>query len=196
VLAKELLGTTVKRQGVLAGTLTIHADRGSSMISKSVAFLLADLGVTKTHSRPHVSNDNPFSEAAFKTLKYRPGFPERFGCIEDARSHCDAFFTWYNNDHHHGGLAMLTPHDVHLGLADQTTAQRATVLAAAYAAHPERFVRGAPVLHTPPREVWINPPPGRGTTTPASLLAPAVSAAPIAVGSSEVRGLGEAAASG
>ena len=193
-LANELLGTTCERQGILPGALTIHADRGTSMTSKPVALLLADLGVTKTHSRPHVSNDNPFSEAHFKTLKYRPGFPERFGAIEDARSHCGAFFTWYNNDHHHSGLAMLTPHDVHHRLADERTAQRATVLAAAYGAHPERFVRGAPVLHTPPREVWINPPPGRGATSPTlpSATPPALGAAE-AGGGDEVQGLGGAA---
>jgi putative transposase len=193
-LANELLGTTCERQGIARGALTIHADRGSSMTSKPVALLLADLGVTKTHSRPHVSNDNPFSEAHFKTLKYRSGFPERFGAIEDARSHCGDFFTWYNNDHHHGGLAMLTPHDVHHGLADTRTAQRAIVLAAAYGAHPERFVRGAPVLHTPPREVWINPPTKRGATTPAL---PSETPAPLGAadggGGAEVRGLGGAA---
>jgi putative transposase len=182
-LANELLGTTCERQGIAPGALTIHADRGTSMTSKPVALLLADLGVTKTHSRPHVSNDNPFSEAHFKTLKYRANFPERFGAIEDARSHCGDFFRWYNNDHHHSGLAMLTPHDVHHGLADERTAQRATVLAAAFSAHPERFVRGAPVLHTPPREVWINPPPGRGATASASALQ-TTSAAPSATSQS------------
>jgi putative transposase len=128
------------------------------MISKSVAFLLADLGVTKTHSRPHVSNDNPFSEAQFKTLKYRPAFPDRFGSIQDARAHCRVFFPWYNTDHHHSGLGLLTPHDVHLGLAEHRVAERAAVLATAYAAHPERFPAGHPKPAAVPTEVWINPP--------------------------------------
>src|SRR6185295_8937649 len=176
-LANELLGTTAERQGIVPGTLTVHADRGTSMTSKPVALLLADLGVTKTHSRPYVSNDNPFSEANFKTLKYRPGFPDRFGAIEDARRHCSDFFDWYNTDHHHTGLAMLTPHDVHHGLANQRTTQRAAVLAKAHLAHPERFVRGAPVLHTPPREVWINPPP-----RPRAAAAPVPSETPTALG--------------
>ena len=125
-----------------ASSSPIHADRGSSMTSKPVALLLADLGVTKTHSRPHVSNDNPFSEAQFKTLKYRPAFPERFGSIQDARAHCHVFFPWYNTEHHHIGLGLLTPADVHHGLAEQRVAARAAVLAAAYAAHPERFLGG------------------------------------------------------
>ena len=116
-LAKRLIDETCRRQNIQPGQLTLHADRGSSMISKPVAFLLADLGVTKTHSRPHVSDDNPFSEAHFKTLKYRPDFPERFGCIEDARSFCGDFFPWYNSEHHHSGIGLLTPHDVHYGLA-------------------------------------------------------------------------------
>jgi putative transposase len=128
------------------------------MTSKSVAFLLANLGITKTHSRPHVSNDNPFSEAQFKTLKYRPAFPERFGAIQDVRAHCHVFFPWYNTEHHHSGLGLLTPHDVHYGLGEQRVAARATVLATAYAAHPERFLAGLPHLPARPVEVWINPP--------------------------------------
>ncbi len=128
------------------------------MISKSVALLLADLGVTKTHSRPHVSNDNPFSEAQFKTLKYRPAFPERFGSIQDARAHGHVFFPWYNTEHHHSGLGLLTPHDVHVGLAAQRVAERAAVLTTAYAAHPERFPAGRPIPAAAPTEVWINPP--------------------------------------
>jgi len=123
-----------------------------------VAFLLADLGVTKTHSRPHVSNDNPFSEAQFKTLKYRPAFPERFGSLQDARAHGQAFFAWYNTEHHHTGLGLLTPHDVHVGLAEQRVAERRAVLATAYAAHPERFPAGRPTPAAAPTEVWINPP--------------------------------------
>ncbi len=133
------------------------------MTSKPVALLLADLGVTKTHSRPHVSNDNPFSEAQFKTLKYRPDFPERFGSIQDARAFCQVFFAWYNTEHRHGGLGLLTPHDVHYGLAEQRRAARATVLAAAYAAHPERFPRGVPQPAPCPSEVWINPPQPRAS---------------------------------
>ena len=157
-LAKKLIAETCTRQRIDPGALTLHADRGSSMTSKSVAFLLADLGVTKTHSRPHVSDDNPFSEANFKTLKYRPDFPARFGAIEDARRHCGDFFPWYNCDHHHAGIAMLTPHDVHHGLAAQRLAERAAVLAAAYRAHPERFPHGPPVAPSLPVAVWINKP--------------------------------------
>ncbi|WP_233610383.1 IS3 family transposase, partial [Corallococcus sp. AB049A] len=147
-LAQKLLATTCERQGVAPGQLTIHADRGSSMTSKPVALLMADLGVTKTHSRPHVSNDNPFSEAHFKTLKYRPDFPRRFGCLQDARGFCGDFFGWYNQEHHHAGLGLLTPHDVHHGLAARRIAARAAVLSAAYAAHPERFPRGPPKPQT------------------------------------------------
>jgi putative transposase len=128
------------------------------MTSKPIALLLADLGVTKTHSRPHVSNDNPFSEAQFKTLKYRPMFPERFGSIQDARTHCHEFFTWYNTEHHHSGLGLLTPADVHHGHADQRIATRAAVLAAAYDARPERFPGGRPHPPGGPAAVWINQP--------------------------------------
>jgi putative transposase len=164
-LAQKLIGETCARQGIAPGDLTIHADRGSSMTSKPVALLLADLGVTKTHSRPHVSNDNPFSEAQFKTLKYRPDFPERFGSIEDARAHGQVFFAWYNTMHRHSGIGLLTPHDVHYGLADQRVAARTDVLAAAYAAHPERFVAGVPQPPARPAEVWINPPPATTVST-------------------------------
>jgi len=157
-LAEQFIQETCARQGIGRAQLTIHADRGQAMISKSVAFLLADLGVTKTHSRPHVSNDNPFSEAQFKTLKYRPAFPGRFGSIHDARAHCHVFFPWYNTEHHHVGLGLLTPADVHHGLAEQRVAARATVLATAYAAHPERFSAGPPAPTAMPTEVWINPP--------------------------------------
>jgi len=157
-LAERLIEETCARQGILPGNLTIHADRGSSMTSKPVALLLADLGVTKTHSRPHVSNDNPFSEAQFKTLKYRPDFPDRFGSIEHSRGHCGDFFPWYNTEHHHSGLGYLTPHEVHYGLAGTVINQRATVLAEAYVRHPERFPHGLPKPATPPKEVWINKP--------------------------------------
>jgi putative transposase len=157
-LAERFIRETCLRQGIDRGQLTIHADRGPAMTSKPVALLLADLGVIKTHARPHVSNDNPFSEAHFKTLKYRPAFPERFGSIQDARAYCHVFFLWYNAEHHHVGLGLLTPADVHHGLAEQRVAARATLLATAYAAHPERFPGGLPHPPTPPVAVWINRP--------------------------------------
>ncbi len=128
------------------------------MTSKQVAHLLADLGVTKTHSRPHVSNDNPYSEAQFKTLKYRPDFPDRFGCIEDARAFCGSFFDWYNHEHHHTGLALLTPADVHFGRVTERLVTRDEAPAAAHEAHPERFVRRLPRAARPPDAAWINPP--------------------------------------
>ena len=130
------------------------------MTSKSVAFLLADLGVTKTHSRPHVSNDNPYSEAGFKTLKYRPGFPERFGSIEDARGFCADFFRWYNKEHRHSGISMLTPSDVHDGRAAARLVARHEVMTRVFAKRPDRFVRGAPKPATLPSSVWINRPAG------------------------------------
>lgn len=157
-LAERLMAEACERQGIAPGQLTIHADRGSSMKSKPVAMLLADLGVTKTHSRPHVSNDNPYSEAQFKTLKYRPDFPERFGSIEDSRGFHGDFFRWYNNEHHHTGLGLLTPADVHFGRAEQRRADRALVLEAAHRAHPERFVSGTPVPPPVPTAAWINKP--------------------------------------
>jgi putative transposase len=167
-LAQKLIETCCEREGIQPGQLTIHADRGSSMTSKPVALLLADLGVTKTHSRPHVSNDNPYSEAGFKTLKYRPGFPERFGSIEDARGFCGDFFRWYNDEHHHSGIALLTPSDVHHGRAAERLAARNIVMAKVYAARPDRFVRGAPTAGELPTSVWINRPvvtPRPATTT-------------------------------
>lgn len=157
-LAKELIDETLRKQGILPGQLTIHADRGSPMKSKSVALLLSDLGVTKTHSRPHVSNDNPYSESQFRTLKYRPTFPERFGCIEDARQVFSELFDWYNGEHHHGGIALLTPAMVHYGKAGQVIAGRQLCLDAAYQAHPERFVNQPPRHAALPEAVWINPP--------------------------------------
>ena len=157
-LAKKLISETCRRQNIGENELTIHADRGSSMTSKPVALMLADLGVTKSHSRPHVSNDNPFSEAHFKTMKYRPDFPERFEHIEHARAHCTDFFDWYNNDHRHGALGLLTPHDVHYGLAASRLRERDRILQAVHQAHPERFPNGPPVLRAPPGKVWINPP--------------------------------------
>lgn len=157
-LAEELIAETCARQGIRPDQLTIHADRGSSMTSKSVAFLLADLGVTKTHSRPHISNDNPYSEAQFKTLKYRSDYPSRFGCQADARAWASTFFTWYNQDHHHTGLALLTPADVHFQRAQAVLQKRQLVLHAAYHKTPQRFVKGLPVSPQLPQAVWINPP--------------------------------------
>jgi putative transposase len=157
-LAKRLIADTCRKQAIVAGGLTIHADRGTSMTSKPVALLMADLGVTKTHSRPHVSDDNPYSESQFKTLKYMPEFPDRFGSIEDARAFCQTFFPWYNCDHHHSGIALLTPQVLHYGLADQVIEQRQRVLDQAYARNPERFVRSAPKPQSKPTAVWINPP--------------------------------------
>jgi putative transposase len=157
-LAEELIATTCLRQNIQPDQLTIHADRGGSMTSKPVALLMADLGVTKTHSRPHVSNDNPFSEAQFKTLKYRPDYPGRFGCQPDARGWAQAFFRWYNYEHHHSALGLLTPADVHFGRAEAVRAQRQQVLVAAYHKNPERFVKGQPTPPQLPQAVWINPP--------------------------------------
>jgi putative transposase len=128
------------------------------MTAKPVAFLLADLGVTKSHSRPHCSNDNPYSESQFRTLKYRPEFPDRFGSYQDARAFCGRFFRWYNDQHRHSGIGLHTPADVHYGRAERVRAQRAEVLSAAYAAHPERFVRKPPQPPTLPTAVWINKP--------------------------------------
>jgi putative transposase len=157
-LAKRLIGETCRNFAIPEGQLTIHADRGSSMTSKPVAFLLADLGVTKTHSRPHVSDDNPYSESQFRTMKYRPEFPDRFGSIQDGRAFCQRFFPWYNDEHRHSGIGLLTPATVHFGLAEQTQQQRQSVLTAAYIHHPERFVRRHPKPFAIPKEVWINKP--------------------------------------
>jgi len=157
-LAKRLISETCEKQNIQKDQLTIHADRGSSMKSKPVAFLMADLGITKTHSRPYTSDDNPFSEAQFKTLKYMPDFPDRFGSIEDARLYCKNFFPWYNTEHKHTGISLLSPVDVHYGNAEAIITSRQAVLDAAYLLHPERFVRKVP-LHKPmPEAVWINPP--------------------------------------
>ena len=157
-LFKVLFDETFAKHDVPPGQLTLHADRGGPMKAKATAFLLADLGVTKSHSRPHTSNDNPFSEAQFKTLKYQPQFPRRFGCIEDARAFCGRFFTWYNQDHHHVGIGLMTPDQVHYGQAKAVHAARQEVLAQAYQANPERFVRKAPVPPPMPTQTWINPP--------------------------------------
>jgi len=157
-LAEQFIVDTCTKQAIAPGQLTIHADRGSAMTAKPVALLMADLGVTKTHSRPHVSNDNPFSEAQFKTLKYRPDYPERFGSVVDARAWGQGFFEWYNHHHHHTALALLTPADVHWGRVETVRAARQGVLHAAYVAHPERFVRGVSCVPAAPTAVWINPP--------------------------------------
>jgi len=162
-LAERLIAETCAKQGIVPGQLTLHADRGASMRSKPVALLLADLGVVKTHSRPQVSNDNPFSEAQFRTLKYCPQFPDRFGSLEDGRAFGQEFFRWYNQDHRHSGLGFLTPATVHFGQAAAVRAQRARVLTAAYAAHPERFVKGRPQPADLPTAVWINPPVKKAT---------------------------------
>ncbi len=158
-LAEQLIADTVEKENIAPGTLTLHADRGTSMRSKPVAALLIDLEVAKTHSRPHVSDDNPYSESQFKTLKYRPDFPERFGSIEDARAHCRQFFHWYNHEHRHGGIGLMTPAAVHDGTAAGLTAQRVLTLDAAYAAHPIRFKGHAPKPPSLPTAAWINPPP-------------------------------------
>jgi putative transposase len=158
VLAEKLIAATAAKQRISRGQLTLHADRGSSMTSKPVAFLLADLGVIQSHSRPHVSNDNPYSQAQFKSLKYRPGFPARFGSIEAARAHCQAFFPWYNTQHRHSGLGLHTAADVHHGRATAVRASRARVLTAAYQQHPERFVSKPPTPPALPATSWINPP--------------------------------------
>jgi putative transposase len=164
-LAEALLADTVTKQHIHHGQLTIHADRGSPMTAKPVAFLLADLGVTKSHSRPHCSNDNPYSESQFRTLKYRPTFPDRFACFADAHAYCGQFFSWYNDEHRHSGIGFHTPADVHYGRAATVRQQRASVLDAAYAAHPERFVRKPPEPPALPTTVWINEPKEDTTTT-------------------------------
>jgi putative transposase len=157
-LAERLIRETVVKEGVARDQLTIHSDRGPSMRSQTVAQLLATLGITKSHSRPHVSDDNPFSESQFKTLKYRPEFPDRFASMEHGLDFCDKFFHWQNHEHHHWGLGLLTPATVHHGQADAVLARRQAVLTAAQVAHPERFVRHPPRPLPLPREVWINPP--------------------------------------
>jgi putative transposase len=157
-LAKQFIEETIGKYAIPAGQLNIHADRGRVMTSKPVAFLMADLGVTKTHSRPYVSDDNPYSESQFRTMKYRPEFPGRFGCIQDSRAFCERFFLWYNQDHRHSGIGLLTPSVVHFGEAPTVLAQRQAVLDAAYQAHPDRFVRQPPRPLALPAEVWINKP--------------------------------------
>ena len=157
-LARELMDEAITKEGVDPNQLTIHADNGASMASHSVAEFLATLGVRKTHSRPHTSNDNPYSEAQFKTLKYRGDFPERFETIEEARTFFAKFFSWYQYEHHHSGIALMTPADVHEGYAEAITERRAEVLRGAYQNHPERFVNKIPTPPTLNTEVWINRP--------------------------------------
>jgi len=157
-LAKRLIEETCEKQNISEGQLLIHADRGPSMTSKAVAHLLADLGVTKTHSRPHVSNDNPYSESHFKTLKYHPEFPDVFGSIQDARSFCRDFFAWYNTDHKHSGIGFLTAEQVHYGLAEEILNNRASVLKSAFEKHPNRFKGRIPKPLPLPEAAWINPP--------------------------------------
>ena len=157
-LARKLIEETCEKQNIQPDQLGLHADRGSAMRSKPVALLLADLSVTKTHSRPYTSNDNPYSESQFRTMKYRPEFPDRFGCIQDGRAFCQTFFPWYNDEHRHSGIGMMTPAMVHYGLAAAVRENRQIALDAAYAAHPERFVRRPPTPPHLPKEVWINKP--------------------------------------
>ncbi|WP_242050362.1 IS3 family transposase [Oculatella sp. FACHB-28] len=166
-LAERLIEQTTLKQQIEPGQLTIHADRGAAMTSKAVALLLSDLGMTKTHSRPHVSNDNPYSEAQFKTFKYQPLFPKQFGSLEDARTFCQTFFQGYNHEHHHSGIGLLTPAMLHYGQAQSVTQHRGQVLQAAYSTHPERFVKGLPLPPAVPTQAWINSPvattpPGHG----------------------------------
>jgi putative transposase len=158
-LAKRLIEETCEKQNIQPHRLGLHADRGSAMRSKPVALLLADLSVTKTHSRPYTSNDNPYSESQFRTMKYRPEFPDRFGCLQDSRAFCQTFFPWYNDDHRHSGIGMMTPAMVHYGSAHAVRQNRQFVLDAAYRNHPERFVRRPPIQPQLPKEVWINKPP-------------------------------------
>ena len=165
-LAERLIEETIRKQKIEPGQLVLHADRGSSMKSGLVAQMLADLGVTKTHSRPHVSDDNPYSEAQFKTMKYRPEFPDRFGSLEDARQFCRAFFGWYNREHYHSGIGLHTPEAMHSGLAAARNQRRAEVLLRAAAANPQRFVRHQPRPPALPTAVWSNAPKQLPNLTP------------------------------
>lgn len=172
-LAKKLIQETIEKQQVSSDQLILHSDRGPSMTSHSVAHLLANLGVTKSHSRPHVSNDNPFSESQFKTMKYRPDFPQKFGSYQDALSHCRQFFTWYNEEHYHSGIGLLTPISLHEGRAAEVIEKRESTLKVAFQRTPERFVHGIPKPLQAPKAVWINPPsrklPGNKNEAPLAL---------------------------
>ena len=162
-LAEQLIAETCAKQGILRDHLVLHSDRGSAMRSRTVAQLLLDLGVAKSHSRPYTPTDNPFSESQFKTMKYCPRFPERFGCIQDTRGFCGGFFGYYNNEHRHSGIGLMTPAMVHYGQAEHVLAARQETLLAAFRAHPERFVRRPPQPPTLPRQAWINPPVEKST---------------------------------
>jgi len=164
-ISERLITDTIAAHGVDATSLTIHADRGPQQTAKPVAQLYADLGITRSHSRPRVSNDNPYSEAGFKTFKYRPDFPGRFDSLEAAVAHGDQFFDWYNLEHHHWGFELLTPVQVHYGHVDAVIEHRQSVLNAAHAAHSERFVRRPPIARRPPDEAWINRPPEPDNST-------------------------------
>jgi putative transposase len=163
-LFKPLFDDAIAKHNVPPGQLTLHADRGSPMKAKATAFLLADLGVTRSHNRPHTSNDNPFSESHFKTLKYQPRFPKRFGCIEDAKIFCRSFFDWYNQDHHHSGIGLMTPDQVHYGQTDAVHAARQLILDQAFRENPGRFVTKPPAPPTKPTATWINPPTPKPST--------------------------------
>ena len=165
VLFRPLLDDAIAKHQVPPGQLTLHADRGGPMKAKATALLLADLGVTRSHNRPHTSNDNPFSESHFKTLKYQPRFPSRFGCIEDAKSFCRSFFDWYNKDHHHAGIGLMTPDQVHYGQTDAVHAARQATLERAFRENPQRFVNKPPSPPNKPTAAWINPPVPRKVTT-------------------------------
>jgi putative transposase len=169
-LASRLIRETCEKQDVNSEQLTIHSDRGPAMKSHTVAQLLAALGVVKSHSRPHISNDNPFSESQFKTFKYQPDFPDRFASYDEALAYCTQFFDWYNNHHYHSGLSMLTPASVHYGTDAGIVANRRRILEAAYAAHPERFVNGLPTQKIAPETVWINRPDGSPETSGKPIL--------------------------
>ena len=164
-LAEQLIAESCRKQQIDPDQLTLHSDRGPSMTSKTVAQFLADLGVTKTHSRPYTANDNPFSESQFKTMKYRPDYPDRFGGLVDARAWARPFFSWYNNEHRHSGLGLMTPEMVHYGRAAKVRVQRQAILRAAYETHPERFVKGLPIPPQLPEAVWINPPKKNGKSS-------------------------------
>lgn len=168
-LAEQLIAETVARHNIAPGTLTLHADRGASMRSKPVAALLVDLDIAKSHSRPHVSDDNPYSESQFKTMKYRPDFPARFGSIADARAHCQRFFAWYNTEHRHSGIGYMTPASVHYGYAQAARATRQAALDAAFRTKPERFKGRRPMPPELPVAVWINPPTTEKADEPDSL---------------------------
>ncbi len=173
-LAEQFLADACLREGIAPKQLTVHADRGPAMIAQTVAETLSEFEVACSHSRPSVSNDNPFSEAQFKTMKYGPRYPDRFASLDDAERWVASFVTWYNTEHHHSGIGFLTPEQHHRGEGSAITAQRQVALDAAYAAHPERFVRGRPMAPRIPTAAWINPP----TATIGSSAAPASSPNP------------------